>query len=83
MDTRATSPFQPSDSMGVAETFQPSGDYYARTGLLDQPPAGLLEAGFGTPQDFAAANTAFRMGAATRPDIYTDPYSLEGYTLLS
>ena len=82
MDTRSTSPFQPSGSMGVAEMSPPTG-YYARMGLLDQPPAGLLEAGFGTPQDFAAANTAFRMGAATRPSMYTDPYNLQGYTLLS
>lgn len=80
MDTAATSSFQP-----TAPTAQPmpSGDYYARTGLLDQPPSGLLEAGFGTPQDFAAANTAFRRGAATRPSMYTDPYNLQGYTLLS
>lgn len=80
MDTAATSSFQP-----TAPTAQPmpSGGYYARTGLLDQPPAGLLEAGFGSPQDFAAANTAFRMGAATRPSMYTDPYNLQGYTLLS
>ena len=80
MDTAATSPFQP--TAPVAPTV-PSGDYYARIGLLDQPPAGLLEAGFGTPQDFAAANTAFRMGAATRPSMYSDPYSMKGYTLLS
>lgn len=80
MDTAATSSFQP--TAPVAPTV-PSGDYYARTGLLDQPPAGLLEAGFGTPQDFAAANTAFRRGAATRPSMYTDPYNLQGYTLLS
>jgi hypothetical protein len=82
MDTRSTSPFQPEGSMGVAEMSPPTG-YYARMGLLDQPPAGLLEAGFGSPQDFAAANTAFRMGAATRPSMYTDPYNLQGYTLLS
>ena len=80
MDTAATSSFQP--TMATAQPM-PSGDYYARTGLLDQPPAGLLEAGFGSPQDFAAANTAFRMGAATRPSMYTDPYNLQGYTLLS
>jgi len=80
MDTRSTSSFQP--TVATAQPM-PSGDYYARMGLLDQPPAGLLEAGFGSPQDFAAANTAFRMGAATRPDIYTDPYNLQGYTLLS
>jgi hypothetical protein len=80
MDTAATSSFQP--TAPVAPT-APSGDYYARMGLLDQPPAGLLEAGFGSPQDFAAANTAFRMGAATRPSMYTDPYNLQGYTLLS
>ena len=80
MDTAATSSFQP--TAPVTPT-TPSGDYYARMGLLDQPPAGLLEAGFGSPQDFAAANTAFRMGAATRPSMYTDPYNLQGYTLLS
>ena len=80
MDTAATSSFQPT---AQAATTAPSGDYYARMGLLDQPPAGLLEAGFGSPQDFAAANTAFRMGAATRPSMYTDPYNLQGYTLLS
>jgi hypothetical protein len=79
MDTSATSPIA---SMPPSYT-PPSGGYYARQGLLDQPPAGLLEAGFGSPQDFAAANTAFRMGAATRPDIYSDPYNLQGYTLLS
>jgi len=82
MDTRSTSPFQPEGSMGVAGMSPPTG-YYARMGLLDQPPAGLLEAGFGSPQDFAAANTAFRRGAATRPSMYTDPYNLQGYTLLS
>ena len=82
MDTRSTSPFQPEGSMGVAEMSPPTG-YYARMSLLDQPPAGLLEAGFGSPQDFAAANTAFRRGAATRPSMYTDPYNLQGYTLLS
>lgn len=79
LDTSATSPIA---AMPPSYT-PPSGGYYARQGLLDQPPAGLLEAGFGTPQDFAAANTAFRMGAATRPDIYSDPYNLQGYTLLS
>lgn len=80
MDTAATSPFQPTMA---TEQPMPSGDYYARMGLLDQPPSGLLEAGFGSPQDFAAANTAFRRGAATRPSMYTDPYNLQGYTLLS
>lgn len=80
MDTAATSSFQP--TMATAQPM-PSGDYYARMGLLDQPPAGLLEAGFGSPQDFAAVNTAFRRGAATRPSMYTDPYNLQGYTLLS
>jgi len=80
MDTAATSSFQP--TMATAQPM-PSGDYYARMSLLDQPPAGLLEAGFGSPQDFAAANTAFRRGAATRPSMYTDPYNLQGYTLLS
>lgn len=61
---------------------------YARMSLLDVAPSGLLEfaqrygAGFGTPQDFAAANRAFRMGAGTRPSYYDYPAYLPEYTLL-
>lgn len=54
---------------------------YARMGLLDITPTGSLQAG-GQPFDFAAANRAFRMGTATRPGYFKDPYDLTGYTLL-
>jgi hypothetical protein len=54
---------------------------YARMGLLDRTPTGALQAG-GQPFDFAAANRAFRMGTATRPEYFKDPYDLTGYTLL-
>ena len=55
---------------------------YARMGLLDQPPAGLLEAGFGSPVDFTARNLAYRRAAASVPSYFTDPRSYEGYTLI-
>ena len=61
---------------------------YARMGLLDVVPTGLLEfanrygAGFGTPQDYAAANLAFRMGSGTRPSYYRQQPFLSEYTLL-
>lgn len=55
---------------------------YARMGLLDQPPAGLLEAGFGSPADFAGANLAFRRASAPMSTYFTDPRSYEGYTLI-
>lgn len=55
---------------------------YARMGLLDQPPAGLLEAGFGSPADFAGANLAFRRATAPMSTYFTDPRSYEGYTLI-
>lgn len=65
----------------VATTeFEPGG--YARVGLLDQPPQGLLEVG-GQPYDFEAANRAYRLATATRPEYYSDPYNLQGYTLLA
>jgi hypothetical protein len=50
----------------VGGAFGTPGDQYARMGLLDQAPTGLPQfqqqygAGFGSPTDFAAANTAFR-----------------------
>jgi hypothetical protein len=51
-------------------------------GLLDQTPQGLLQVA-GQPYDFDAANRAFRMATATRPEYYSDPYDLQGYTLLA
>jgi len=68
---------------------QPAPGTYARMGLLDQAPTGLLEfsqqygAGFGSPQDYLAANTAFRKRAGTVPEYYNRPPSMSGYTLLS
>jgi len=61
-------------------TFSPGA--YARMGLLDQTPQGLLQVA-GQPYDFDAANRAFRMATATRPEYYSDPYDLKGYTLLA
>ena len=55
---------------------------YARMGLLDQPPTGLLEAGFGSPADFAGANMAFRRQSSPMSSYFTDPRSYEGYTLI-
>lgn len=55
---------------------------YAQMGLLDQTPTGLPQfqqqygAGFGTPSQFAAANTDFRRRGAVTP-------AYPGYTLLS
>lgn len=55
---------------------------YAQMGLLDQTPTGLPQfqqqygAGFGTPSQFAAANTDFRRRGAVMP-------AYPGYTLLS
>jgi len=58
---------------------------YARLGLLDVAPTGMSD--FATryglgPQDFGAANLAYRRGAGTQFDIYKDPYQREGFTLL-
>ena len=58
---------------------------YARLGLLDVAPTGVSD--FATryglgPQDFGAANLAYRRGAGTQFDIYKDPYQREGFTLL-
>lgn len=65
------------------------GEMYARTGLLDVAPEGLLDfqsrygAGFGTPSDFGAANLAFRQQGAVAPEYYRTPPQLTGYTLLA
>ena len=64
------------------------GSGFARMGLLDVAPEGLLEfqerygAGFGEPSDFGAANLAFRQQAATYPEYFTTPPKMTGYTLL-
>ena len=80
----------PGGDGGVVTTPGPyeAGDY-ARMGLLDIAPMGTgmfaerYGAGFGTPQDFSAANLAFRRGAATRPQYFRQAPDLTGYTLLS
>lgn len=62
---------------------------YARMGLLDVAPedlgtfASTYGTGFGTPQDFEAANLAYRRRAGTMGGIFQDPYNLQGYTLLA
>lgn len=72
---------------GDGFTYEPG--TYARMGLLDVAPTGLPEfagqygTGFGTPQDFEAANLAYRRRAGTMGGIFQDPYNLQGYTLLS
>lgn len=64
------------------------GAQYARMGLLDVAPEGLMGfrerygAGFGTPSDFGAANLAFRRQAAISPEYFQTPPKLTGYTLL-
>lgn len=77
------------DTRAGAMPSEPVGAGYARMGLLDAPPEGLLEfqqrygAGFGTPSDFEAANLAFRRQAATYPEYFQASPKLDGYTLLS
>jgi len=84
LDTRSSMGDQPSLPLAP---FEPGG--YARMGLLDVAPTGLPQfqqqygAGFGTPQDFAAANLAFRRRGATYPEYFQRPPQLSGYTLLS
>lgn len=84
LDTRSSMGDQPSLPR---VPFQPGG--YARMGLLDQAPTNLPQfqqrygAGFGSPSDFAAANTAFRQQSAYRPEYFKRPYPTDGYTLLS
>lgn len=62
---------------------------YARMGLLDVAPedlggfASTYDTGFGTPQDFEAANLEYRRRAGTQAGIFQDPYNLQGYTLLA
>ena len=67
-------------SSAASQAFAPGA--YARMSLLDQAPQGLLQVA-GQPYDFDAANRAFRMATATRPEYYSDPYDLTGYTLLA
>ena len=84
LDTRSSMGDQPSLPQ---VPFQPGG--YARMGLLDEAPTNLPQfqqrygAGFGSPSDFAAANTAFRQQSAYRPEYFKRPYPTDGYTLLS
>lgn len=65
------------------------GEAYARMGLLDVAPEGLMGfrerygAGFGTPMDFGAANLAFRRQGATYPEYFQTAPKLDGYTLLA
>jgi hypothetical protein len=74
---------------GVGSVVPPTDGAYARMGLLDVAPTGLPQfqqqygAGFGTPQDFAAANLNFRRQGATYPEYFQRPPQLSGYTLLS
>jgi hypothetical protein len=83
LDTRSSMGDQPSLPQAP---FQPGG--YARMGLLDEAPTNLPQfqqrygAGFGTPSEFAAANTAFRQQGAYRPEYFKRPYPTDGYTLL-
>jgi len=73
----------------VGSVVPPTPGAYARMGLLDVAPTGLPQfqqqygAGFGTPQDFAAANLNFRRQGATYPEYFQRPPQLSGYTLLS
>jgi len=84
LDTRSSMGDQPSLPQ---VPFQPGG--YARMGLLDEAPTNLPQfqqrygAGFGSPSDFSAANTAFRQQSAYRPEYFKRPYPTDGYTLLS
>ncbi len=70
------------DGTGGVGTTPYTGDLYGRMGLLDIAPTGLgmfkerFGAGFGTPSEFDAANTAFRRGGGV---MQQHP----GYTLLS
>lgn len=83
LDTRSSMGDQPALPQ---VPFQPGG--YARMGLLDEAPTNLPQfqqrygAGFGTPSEFAAANTAFRQQGAYRPEYFKRPYPTDGYTLL-
>lgn len=69
----------PTDYIRPEDGFYPETGAYARMGLLDTMPENLLE----FMPDFAEQNMAFRMGSATRPEYFQDPYDLRGYSLLS
>ncbi len=69
----------PTDYIRPEDGFYPETGAYARMGLLDTMPDNLLE----FMPDFAEQNMAFRMGSATRPEYFQDPYDLRGYSLLS
>ena len=77
------------DNASVASVDAPADGAYARMGLLDVAPTGLSDfqqrygVGYGSPQDFADANTAFRKRGATYPEFFNKPPKLTGYTLLS
>lgn len=74
---------------GVGSVVPPAPGAYARMGLLDVAPTGLPQfqqrygVGFGTPQDFTAANLNFKRQGATYPEYFKRPPQLSGYTLLS
>ena len=68
----------PTDYVRPEDGFYPETGAYARMGLLDTMPENLLE----FMPNFAEQNRAFRMGSATRPEYFQDPYDLRGYTLL-
>lgn len=68
----------PTDYIRPEGGVYPETGAYARMGLLDTMPENLLE----FMPDFAEQNRAFRMGSATRPEYFQDPYDLRGYTLL-
>ena len=57
----------------------PTSGSYARLGLLDTLPENLLE----YMPNFQERNRDFRMAGAVKPEIYQDPYNLQGYSLLS
>jgi len=69
----------PTDYIRPEGGFYPETGAYARVGLLDTLPENLLE----FMPNFAEQNRAFRMTGATRPELYQDPYNLQGYSLLS
>ena len=77
------------DTPGVGEATESEdtidSGVYGRLGLLDVAPVGLSDfySRYGVqPQDFGAANLAYRRGAGTQFGIFGDPYEQEGYTLL-
>ena len=77
------------DTPGVGEATESEdiidSGVYGRLGLLDVAPVGLsgFYSRYGVqPQDFGAANLAYRRGAGTQFGIFGDPYEKKGYTLL-